>query len=120
METSLKLLLREIYGSFFPRSVSVDFLHSLLDRPNALDHLTQSGFLKEWKYCYEGGIEITDDEIRAGIINSYEKFISLIIKFELNDFEESKIRSTEIKEKKAEKIKKIKTKPKIKEKTDND
>ena len=87
---------------------------------NALDHLTQSGFLKEWKYCYEGGIEITDDEIRAGIINSYEKFISLIIKFELNDFEESKIRSTEIKEKKAEKIKKIKTKPKIKEKTDND
>lgn len=87
---------------------------------NALDHLTKSGFLKEWKYCYEGGTEIADDEIRAGIINSYEKFISLIIKFELNDYKESKIRAIEIKEKKAEKIKKIKTKPKIKEKTDND
>ena len=86
---------------------------------NALDHLTMSGFLKEWKYCYEGGIEITDEEIKAGIINSYEKFISLIVKFELNDYEDSKIRAIEIKEKKAEKIKKLKIKPQKKEKTDN-
>ena len=55
---------------------------------NALDHLTMNGFLKEWKYCYEGGVEITDEEIKAGIINSYEKFISLIVKFELNDYED--------------------------------
>ena len=79
---------------------------------NALDHLTKNGFLKDWKYCHNGGIEITDEEIKTGIINSYEKFISLIIKFELNDYDDSKIRAIEITEKKAEKIKKLKTKRK--------
>lgn len=78
----------------------------------ALDHLTQCGFLKDWKYCYDGGIEITDKEINKGTINSYEKFISLIIKFELNDYDDSKIRAIEIVEKKAEKIKKLQTKRK--------
>ena len=76
----------------------------------ALDHLTQCGFLKDWKYCYNGGIEITDEEINTGIINSYEKFISLIIKFELNDYDDSRTRAVEITEKKSEKIKKLKAK----------
>lgn len=79
---------------------------------NALDHLTKNGFLKDWKYCHDGGIEITDEEIKTGIINSYEKFISLIIKFELNNYDNSKIRAIKITEKKAEKIKKLKTKRK--------
>lgn len=79
---------------------------------NALDHLTQNGFLKEWKYCYEGGIEITDEEIKTGIIDSYEKFISLIVKFELNDYEDSKMRAIEISKKKAEKIKTLQIKKK--------
>jgi len=85
----------------------------------ALDHLTQCDFLKDWKYCHDGGIEITDEEMKAGIINSYEKFISLIIKFELNDYDDSKIRAIEIAEKKAEKIKKLQPKRKSKKKTDN-
>ena len=86
---------------------------------NALDKLNQCGFLKDWKYCYAGGIDISDEEISAGMINSYEKFISLIVKFELNDYENSKNRATEIQEKKTEKIKKLQSKSKIKEKHDN-
>ena len=86
---------------------------------NALDKLNQCGFLKDWKYCHTGGIDISDEEISTGMINSYEKFISLIIKFELNDYEESKIRATEIQEKKTEKIKKLQSKSQTKEKTDN-
>ncbi|MBR2209045.1 MAG: hypothetical protein IJ859_09600 [Synergistaceae bacterium] len=86
---------------------------------NALDKLIECGFLKDWRYCYSGGIEITDQEIRAGAIDNYEKFISLILKFELNDYETSKIRTIEIQEKKAEKIKKLQIKQKNKKNTDN-
>lgn len=79
---------------------------------NCLDKLYQCGFLKDWKYCYAGGSEITDKEI----IDSYEKFISLIIKFELNDFDSHKKRLTKITQKKAEKIKKLQTKNNTKKK----
>ena len=85
---------------------------------NALDKLKQCGFLKNWEYCYAGGIEITDEEIKAGAINGYEKFISLILKFELNDYENSEIRALEIKAKKDEKIKKLQMKNKNKKKSD--
>lgn len=84
-----------------------------------LDALTQCGFLKNWKYCYAGGKEITDEEVKAGAIDSYEKFISLIIKYELNDFAPHEERATEIIKKRAEKIKKLKSKRKNKKKTDN-
>ena len=86
---------------------------------NALEKLKQCGFLKNWQYCYKDGTEITDEEIRAGTINSYEKFISLLVNFELNDYEDSKIRAIEIKEKKDEKRKKLQSKRKTKENTDN-
>ena len=79
---------------------------------NCLDKLYQCGFLKTWKYCYLGGIEITDEEVRAGAINSYEKFTSLLVKFELNDFEEPETRAIEIREKKAQAAKKLQTKHK--------
>jgi len=88
---------------------------------NALDKLKQCGFLKDYRYCYSGGKEITDEEMRAGtgITNSYENFISLLVKFELNDYENSQIRAIEIKKKKAEKIKKLQAKRKSKKKADN-
>ena len=87
---------------------------------NALDKLTQCGFLKEWEYCYAGGIEITDEEMRAGVIDSYEKFISLLVKFELNEFASHEKRLTEIVQKKNEDIKKFQLKNKNKKKSDND
>ncbi len=73
---------------------------------NCLDKLYQCGFLKTWSYCHSGDIELTNEEVRAGAIDSYEKFISLIVKFELNGYEDSKMRVQKIAEKKAEKIKK--------------
>ena len=70
-----------------------------------LDVLIQCGFLKDYSYCYEGGIEITDEEMRTGNpINSYQKFISLILKYELNDFAPHQERLAEITQKKAEQI----------------
>ena len=86
---------------------------------NALDKLKQCGFLKDWKYCYAGDVEIADEEVRAGTIDSYEKFISLIVKYELNDFASHEERATEIIKKKAEKIKKLQSKRKTKKKADN-
>lgn len=86
---------------------------------NALDKLKQCGFLKDWKYCYAGDIEIADEEVRAGTIDSYEKFISLIVKYELNDFAPHEERATEITKKKAEKIKRLQSKRKNKKKTDD-
>ena len=86
---------------------------------NCLEKLYQCGFLKKWKYCYAGDIEITDKEMRAGAIESYEKFISLIVKYELNNYENYETRAKKIAEKKAEKMKKLKTKRKHKKKADN-
>ena len=86
---------------------------------NCLDKLTQCGFLKDWRYCYAGGVEITDEEMRAGAIDSYEKFTSLLVKFELNEFAPHEKRLTEIAQKKAENIKKLQNKRNIKKKTDN-
>ena len=88
---------------------------------NILERLKQCGFLKDYRYCYSGGKEITDKEMRAGtrITDSYENFISLLVKFELNNYENSQIRAIEIKKKKAEKIKKLQAKRKTKKKADN-
>ena len=87
---------------------------------NCLEKLYQCGFLKDRKYCYAGGIEITDEEVRAGVIDSYEKFISLLVKFELNEFNSHEKRLTEIVQKKDESIKKFQLKNKNKKKSDND
>ena len=86
---------------------------------NCLEKLYQCGFLKEWKYCYAGNKEITDEEIGAGAIDSYEKFISLLVKFELNEFNSHKKRLTGIVQKKAENIKKLQNKHNTKKKSDN-
>lgn len=86
---------------------------------NCLEKLYQCGFLKELKYCYAGGIEITDEEMRAGVIDSYEKFISLLVKFELNEFDSHEKRLTEIVQKKDENIKKLQSKRKNEKKSDN-
>ncbi|MDY6411338.1 MAG: hypothetical protein SPK88_08535 [Synergistales bacterium] len=86
---------------------------------NCLDRLWQCGFLKDYKYCYAGDIEIADEEVRAGTIDSYEKFISLIVKFELNNFDSHEIRLAEITEKKIESIKKFQKKRKTKKKADD-
>ena len=85
----------------------------------ALDILYQCGFLKDYSFCYEGGIEISDETMRAGAIDSYKKFISLIVKFELNDFEEHGVRAIGIAEKKAAQIDKMKSSRKKKKNTDN-
>ncbi len=87
---------------------------------NCLEKLYQCGFLKDRTYCYAGGIEITDEEMRAGVIDSYEKFISLLVKFELNEFDSHEKRLTEIVQKKAENIKKLQSKRKNEKKSDND
>ena len=86
---------------------------------NCLDKLYQCCFLKDWKYCYAGGREITDEEIKKGVIDSYEKFISLLIKFELNEFAPHEKRLTEIVQKKTENIKKLQNKRNTKKKSDN-
>lgn len=85
----------------------------------ALDILYQCGFLKDYSFCYEGGVEISDKEMRAGAIDSYEKFISLIVKYELKDFPKHEKRIAEITQKKAEQIAKINVKRKNKKKADN-
>ena len=85
----------------------------------ALDILYQCGFLKDYSLCYEGGVEISDEAVIAGAIDSYEKFISLIVKFELNDFEEHEVRAKAIAEKKAAQIEKMKSRRKRKENPDS-
>lgn len=86
---------------------------------NCLEKLFQCGFLKDYKYCYAGDIEIADEEVRAGTIDSYEKFISLIVKFELNNFDSHEKRLAEITEKKIESIKKFRRSAKLRKKADN-
>ena len=74
---------------------------------NALDHLYQCGFLKDWSYSKAKGIKLTDEE--ASQITSYEKFVSLYIWYELNDYPVHKERADaiiEAKIKNAEKAKK--------------
>ena len=83
---------------------------------NALDELTHCGFLKDWKYCYEGGIEISDEQ---ALPENYAEFISRIVFFEINGFAEMNIRVKEITYKKAEQMKKITAKRKNKQNTDN-
>ena len=87
---------------------------------NALEKLYQCGFLKTRSYCYPGGIEITDEEVRAGAIDNYEKFTSLLVKFELNDFEDHETRVIEIVKKKAESAKKLQIKRKTTKKADKE
>ena len=77
----------------------------------ALDKLTQCGFIKNWKYCYKGGVEIPDDEMRNKQFN-YMEFLSLVVKYEINDFESPEIRKIKIVKKKAEQKKKLQAKRK--------
>ena len=71
----------------------------------ALDHLYECGFLKDWYYSYAKGKKLTDKE--ASQITSYEKFASLYVWYEINDFPDHKERADLIIEAKAEKLKKI-------------
>ena len=86
----------------------------------ALDILTQCGFLKSCEYCLEAGMKISDEEMRAGIIDSYQKFIPLIIKYELNDFPSHEVRLAEITQKKAAQFAKIKASRKKNDKKADD
>ena len=86
----------------------------------AFDKLTECGFIQDYVYCYEGGIELTDEEAAEIVKNGYNYFIPLIVKYKLNDFEAHEDRVTAIQEKKAAKLKKAKRarkqkKPKEKE-----
>ena len=71
----------------------------------ALDHLYECGFLKDWYYSYAKGKKLTDKE--ASQITSYEKFASLYVWYEINDYPDHKERADLIIEAKAEKLKKI-------------
>ena len=75
---------------------------------NALDELTQCGLIRDWEYCHEGGIELTDKEAAAIIDKGYPYFASLLVKFTLNDFESHKERAEAIQEKKAAQLEKAK------------
>lgn len=83
----------------------------------ALDKLTQCGFLADWVYCHEGGIELTDEEAAAIAEKGYSHFTSLLVKFTLNDFMPHTKRVAAIQEKKAAQIEKAKRTRK--RKTDN-
>ena len=87
----------------------------------ALDILTQCGFLKDYSLCYEGGIEISDEEMITGKpVDSYQKFISLILKYELNNFAPHQERLADITQKKAEQIALFKTRRKKNKKKADD
>ena len=83
---------------------------------DALDKLKQCGFLKDCQFCYDGGVEISDEDYEE--IDSYEKFVSLIVDYELNDFEDSVTRKKKITEKKALQIEEAKAKRKTSKKAD--
>lgn len=85
----------------------------------ALDKLTQCGLIRDWGYCHEGGIELTDDEARRIADRGYPYFTSLLVRYELNDFMPHDDRVTAIQEKKALQLEKIKRKRKRKD-HDND
>lgn len=86
-----------------------------------LDRLYQCGFIKDWRYCHAGGTELTDKEARN--ISNYGEFVSLILWYELNDFDDTATRARAIAEKRAEKMKKLtqskQNKRKKKEKNEN-
>ena len=74
----------------------------------ALDKLVQCGFLKDWVYCHDGGIELTDKEAAEIAERGYSHFVSLLVKYELNDFEPHDDRVIAIQEKKAVQLEKTK------------
>ncbi len=71
----------------------------------ALDKLTQCGFLGDWVYCVEGGRELTDKEASEIIDKNYDYFVSLVVKYEINDFPAHQRRAVAIAKKQAEKAK---------------
>ena len=75
---------------------------------SALDKLTQCGLVRDWVYCHEGGIELTDTEAAAITDRGYGYFVSLIVKYELNDFAPHGVRFAAIQEKKAAQLEKAK------------
>ena len=75
---------------------------------SALDKLTECGLIKNWVYCHEGGIELTDKEAAEIEEKGYRYFISLIVKYELNEFEAHEDRIATIQEKKTAQLEKAK------------
>ena len=67
----------------------------------ALEHLHQCGTIKDWCYSKAKGIKLTDEE--AYQITSYEKFVSLYIWYELNEYPEHSERTDIIIEAKSKK-----------------
>ena len=74
----------------------------------ALDHLHERGFLKDWCYSQAKGQKLTDEE--ASQITTYEKFASLYVWYEINEYPEHKERIETIIEAKAKNIEKNKRK----------
>ena len=74
----------------------------------AQDKLTQCGLIADWVYCHEGGIELTDKEAAEIADKGYPYFASLVVKYELNDFETHEDRVITIQEKKAAQLEKAK------------
>ena len=74
----------------------------------ALDKLTECGLIKDYVYCHEGGIELTDKEAAEIEEKGYPYFMSLIVKYELNEFESHEDRVITIQEKKAAQLEKAK------------
>lgn len=91
--------------------------YNLVKEPleNCLDRLYQIGFLKDWKYAHAGGVSLTDEE--AANINSYGEFVSLILLYDLNNYEDTATRKKAITEKRADKMKKL-TEAKKRKKSD--
>ena len=85
---------------------------------NCLDKLYQCGFLKDCGFAHDsGGAELTDKEINN--INSYGEFVSLILWYDLNSFEDSATRAKAITEKRTERMQKLQAKRKKKKNLDN-
>lgn len=82
-----------------------------------LDRLYQIGFIKDYCYCFAGGQELTYDEAAAIIDKDYGYFVSLLVKFELNDYEDHTTRAKAIAENRAERMKKL-TEAKKRKKSD--
>lgn len=74
----------------------------------SLDKLTECGLIKDWVYCHDGGIELTDKEAAEITEKGYPYFASLIVKYELNDFIPRTERVAAIQAKKAAQLEKAK------------
>ena len=74
---------------------------------SVFDRLQKCGFLKEYGYHYSDGTPVPDEDVYNRKIDSYGKYISLMLWYELNDYDDHQTRVSEIEKKKAESKKKL-------------